>query len=111
MKELSTDEIVSSPKLKSLIKEMRDRIEKLENLVFQAKDILNLEEAAMFIGVKRSQLYKLTHSRAIPYFKPSGKLVYFEKSELLDWLKQNPVMSQKQIDLEAKETVSRLSMK
>jgi hypothetical protein len=40
-----------------------------------------------------------------------GKLVYFEKSELLDWLKQNPVMSQKQIDLAAKETVSRLSMK
>jgi excisionase family DNA binding protein len=86
-------------------------IEILESMVFNAKEILTAEEAALFIGVTRSQLYKLTHLKAIPYFKPMGKLVYFEKSELLDWLKQNPVMSQKQIDLAAKETVSRLSMK
>lgn len=105
------DEKVIPSKLKSLYKELTERIEKLENLVFQTKDVLNLEEAAIFLGVKRSQLYKLTHAHAIPYFKPSGKLVYFEKSDLLEWLRQNPVKSQKQIDIAAKETIARLSMK
>jgi hypothetical protein len=47
----------------------------------------------------------------IPYYKPSGKLVYFEKSELLKWLRQNPVKSQSQIDEEAQTILSRLANK
>ena len=97
--------------LNSVIKEMQKRIEQLETSAFQAKEVFNLEEAAMFIGVTRSQLYKLTHNHAIPYFKPSGKLVYFEKSELLNWLRQNPVKSQAQIDMEAKMVLQRLGEK
>jgi excisionase family DNA binding protein len=80
-------------------------------MVYNAKEIMTLEEAAIFIGVKRSQLYKLTHMNCIPYYKPSGKLVYFEKSELLKWLRQNPVKSQSQIDEEAQTILSRLANK
>jgi excisionase family DNA binding protein len=97
--------------LQAVINEMQKRIELLETLAFQAKEVLNLEEAAMFIGVTRSQLYKLTHNHAIPYFKPSGKLVYFERAELINWLRQNPVKSQSQINMEAQTVLQRLSSK
>ena len=43
----------------------------------------------------------MTHNQVIPYFKPNNKMVYFEKSELLKWLRQNPVASQGQISEEA----------
>jgi excisionase family DNA binding protein len=103
------DEIKQNGNLNAIVKEQGKRIEQLENLLYQGKEILTLEEAALFLGVTRSQLYKLTHRHVIPYFKPTGKLVYFEKSELLEWVKQNPVKSQSQINTEAKSHMQMLA--
>mgnify|MGYP003244150642 FL=1 len=77
------------------------RVEVLENTLSAGKEVLTLEEAARFMGVTKSSLYKMTHNQVIPYFKPNNKMVYFEKSELLKWLRQNPVASQGQISEEA----------
>ena len=38
-----------------------------------------------------SHLYKLTCSKQIPFYRPNGKLVYFDRHELEGWLKQNRV--------------------
>ena len=51
---------------------------------------LNLVEAAKFLDLSRSHLYKLTSERKIPHFKPNGKKIYFDKSELVQWLKRKP---------------------
>ncbi len=40
----------------------------------------------MYIGVSESMLYKLTSSKEIPHYKPRGKMVYFAKEELDEWL-------------------------
>lgn len=108
---LSEEHSTSDGKMNVTMKELLKRIETLENLIYQSKEVLNLEEAAKFIGVTRSQLYKLTHNHLVPYYKPSGKLVYFEKVELLKWLRQNPVLSQAQIESEANLHLQRLALK
>ena len=41
--------------------ELQERIDKLESICFASKEVLNLEEAAAFLGVKKSTLYKMTH--------------------------------------------------
>ena len=51
---------------------------------------LTLPEAAKFLDLSRSHLYKLTSERKIPHFKPNGKKIYFDKSELVQWLKSKP---------------------
>lgn len=61
----------------------------LENLLIPAKETLTLEEAAVFLGMKRSTLYKMTHEHTIPFYRPNGKMIYFEKSDLLEWVRQN----------------------
>ena len=76
---MEKEERLYSVNNKALMKELFERIEALENIVFQSKEVLNLEEAAIFIGCTRSMLYKMTHERTIPFYKPSGKLVYFER--------------------------------
>ncbi|CAN5664462.1 hypothetical protein BH10BAC2_BH10BAC2_02130 [soil metagenome] len=53
------------------------------------KEILNFQEAAVFLGISKSSLYKITSTRRIPFYVPSGKLLYFKKKELEDWLLQN----------------------
>lgn len=68
------------------IAELQERVNRLENLCYAAKEVLNLEEAATFLGIANSTLYKMTHENHLPYFKPSGKFIFFEKKALLDWV-------------------------
>lgn len=55
------------------------------------KEILNMEEVALYTGLKKSYLYKLTSSRAIPHYKPTGGCCFFKRAEIEDWLTANPV--------------------
>ena len=43
------------------------------------------------MGLSRSQLYKLAKNGHIPHYRPSGKLLYFNKQELDEWLCRNQV--------------------
>lgn len=63
-----------------------------------SKEIFNLEEAAVFLGMTKSQLYKLTHRRTIPFYKPTGKLVVFVRQELIDWVKASREATTEEID-------------
>jgi excisionase family DNA binding protein len=54
-----------------------------------AKTILNHAEASEYTGISSSTLYKLTSARSIPHYKPSGKLNYYKKEELDQWLLSN----------------------
>ena len=62
---------------------------------------LTLPEAAKFLDLSPSHLYKLTSERKIPHFKPSGKKIYFDKSELVQWLKRNPARTQEETEEKA----------
>ena len=77
------------------------RVEVLENTLSAGKEVLTLEEAARFMGVTKSSLYKMTHEQTIPYYKPNGKMVYFEKAELLTWIRRNAIASKAQVSEEA----------
>lgn len=90
---------------------LQGRIESLENLLHQGKDVLTLEEAAKFMGIARSSLYKMTHEQAIPFYKPNGKMIFFEKTDLLAWVRQNRVSSQQEISEEAARHMQLLSHK
>ena len=35
------------------------------------------------------QVYKLTSGKEIPHYKPRGKMIYFAKEDLDEWLLQN----------------------
>lgn len=62
-----------------------------DNIAICHKEILTLEEAAQYTGMKKSYLYKLTASKAIPHYKPNGKNCFFKRTELEAWLMSNPV--------------------
>lgn len=50
------------------------------------RNLLTTTEAAKYLGLKPSYLYKLVMRRAIPYYKPNGKLCFFSKADLDTWL-------------------------
>lgn len=58
------------------------------------KEILTAEETADFLGISKNYLYKLTHRREIPYYRPNGKLIYFERADLMAWMRRNRVATE-----------------
>ncbi len=63
--------------------------------------LLTTTEAAHYLGVKPSYLYKMMMRRAIPYYKPGGKLCFFAKEDLDAWLTSIRIKSQSEIENEA----------
>ncbi len=61
------------------------------NIINCTKEVLTSEEAARYMGISKSYLYKLTMRQEIPHFKPMGKMCYFNRAELEAWLQQNRV--------------------
>lgn len=65
------------------------------------RNLMTTTEAARYLGLKPSYLYKMMMRRVIPYYKPGGKLCFFAKEDLDAWLKRVRVKSQAEIDSEA----------
>ena len=78
-----------------------ERLDRIERLLFTNKEVLTFEEACEYTGISRSYLYKLTASNNIPHSKPNGKMIFFEKKKLNEWLLQNSIKSNDDIEAEA----------
>ena len=68
--------------------ELLRRLSNIERLLEERKTKpLNLVEAAKYLSISQSHLYKLTSQRKIPSHKPNGKYLYFFKEELDEWVR------------------------
>lgn len=76
---------------------MEKRVAEIEETLFLHKQVFSFEEASKFLNLSKSYLYKLTSGGLIPHYKPQGKMLYFEKAELEEWLRRNPVRSQQEV--------------
>lgn len=56
-----------------------------QNLISQ-KEILTAEEVAAYTGLKVRYIHNLVSLQAIPHYKPRGKMLYFKKEEINNWL-------------------------
>ena len=67
----------------------------------ETKKVLTFEEAANYMGMSKSCLYKMTSQKIVPHYKPNGKLIFFELDELERWLMSVRVKPQCEIEEEA----------
>ena len=85
---------------------MEENIKKVADLVtantiFCTKEVLTSDEAARYMGISKSYLYKLTMKNDIPFYKPMGKMCYFNRLELEKWLQSNRVATGGEINQQA----------
>ena len=64
----------------------------------QTKELYDFEEACQYLGVSNSHLYKLTSQKKIPYYQPTGKKVYFKKSEIDSWITKSKIADENSIE-------------
>ena len=80
-------------------KNVFDKLTAIESLLVATQPKpLTLKEAAEFLDFSRSYLYRLTSQGRVPCYKPEGKRVYFDRAELVNWLKRNRIRPQEEIE-------------
>jgi len=67
---------------------------------FLNNKVLNLDQACEYLGYKKSYVWKLTSAGIIPYSKPNGKKLFFDREKLEEWMLSNASKShaERQID-------------
>ena len=85
-----------------------NHIEKLlsEQSLLQ-KQVLNFNEACLYLDISQSHLYKLTSTKQVPHFCPQGKRLYFKRTELDEWLQRNRKSAADEIDQAATDYIIR----
>lgn len=79
-----------------------EKLEKLEQRIGEQnllmKEVLNFNDACNYLDISASHLYKLTSQKLIPHFCPQGKKLYFNRTELDEWLQRNRQTSTDEIE-------------
>ena len=92
-----------NPQIKTKMSEELKQVADLitANTIFTTKEVLTSDEAARYLGISKSYLYKLTMQQKIPHYKPMGKMCYFNRQELEAWLQTNRVSTSEEIEQKA----------
>lgn len=86
-----------------IIHQQRELKEAISLNIAQQKEMLNVQELSDYIGMSTSSIYKLVYNNVIPFYKPNGKILYFDREEINTWLHQNKSQSVSQIEQQALE--------
>ncbi len=90
---------------------IEQKIDELLNLVrlqnTLQKNVLDMDEAVLFTGYKKSTLYQKCHKGELPYYKPSGKKAFFKKSDLEAFLLRYRIKSNQEISDEVQNELMR----
>lgn len=69
------------------------------------KEFLTTKEAATYLGMALSYLYKMTSRKSIPFYTPTGKKIYFKKSELDEWMNSSRVATNEEVESMAQSSL------
>lgn len=73
------------------LSEITIKLDELQAATYSSKLILTFSEGCKYLGISESHGYKLTSRLEVPFFR-SGKLIYFDRIQLEQWVKRNPVL-------------------
>lgn len=72
------------------------------------KAVLTTEEAAKYLGVTKSAIYKLTMGRKIPHYRSQGgKLLYFKREEIEGWATSCKIATKDELEAKAKSLINK----
>lgn len=82
-----------------------ERLDRIERLLLCNKKVFTFDEVCEYTGFSRSYIYKLTASGNIPHSKPNGKVLFFEKNKIDQWLLENAIQTNAEIASKANQHI------
>ncbi|MFZ5978987.1 MAG: DNA-binding protein [Hydrotalea sp. AMD] len=68
---------------------------------FQNKRVLTFEEGCQYLGYAKSYVYKMTANGILPFSKPNGKRIFFDREKLEAWMLSNSNTSYQEKQIQA----------
>lgn len=68
---------------------------------FSNNRVLTFEQGCQYLGYAKSYVYKLTSAGILPYSKPNGKSIFFDRELLEKWMLSNANSSHEERQIEA----------
>lgn len=81
----------------------------IKQLLSLQKKMWTVDDFCTYTDISKAYAYHLTATGKVKFYRPFGKLIFFDADEVIEFLKQNPVESNKTIT--AKATKSLLNFK
>lgn len=75
--------------------------ELLNKVSLNTKTVWTVDEVCEYTGISKNYLYKLTSNKIIPYYKPTGGMIFFDRKEIENWMLQNRQSTKDEIESEA----------
>lgn len=73
--------------LKTISETILQKLSTIEDLLKRKDDKpLTFKDACAYLGYAPSYLYKLTYKNIVPHYKPTGKIIFFSKNEIDEWI-------------------------
>ena len=92
-----------------MLKQVQHQLNKIEQLVTSINqnetEFMDINEASKFLRLKKSTLYQFVFKRQIPHHKCTKKLL-FKKSELIDWVEKDRVLTIAELEQTMKQTIN-----
>lgn len=86
--------------IKSFIETKFEELQK--QLIMNSKNVWSVKELAHYTGLSRGYIYNLVASHKIPHYKTDGgKLTFFKKQEIENWLCASYVPTYKEMEQKA----------
>lgn len=78
--------------LEQIMQRLDKRLDEIKRLtLLQTKKALTVEDVANLTGYSKAYVYKLTSEGRLPYYKPNGKAIYFDRDEIERYMLSNRV--------------------
>lgn len=68
---------------------------------FSNNKVLTFEQGCQYLGYAKSYVYKLLSGGILPFSKPNGKSIFFDREKLEAWMLSNPHTSRQEKEIEA----------
>ncbi|WP_207512034.1 helix-turn-helix transcriptional regulator [Longitalea luteola] len=64
-------------------------LQEIKQLLALQKRVLNLNEFCTYTGISKAYAYHLTSTGKVKFYRPFGKMIYFDVEDVVEFLKQN----------------------
>lgn len=82
-------------------KKFFDELAEIKSLITVSNaEFIGVDEASKHLGLSRTYLYSLVHKGILPFYKPNGKKIYFNKLELNNWIAKSKIKTAEELEIE-----------
>ena len=78
--------------------ELDIRLKNIEKMsVLAAKRMLSVKDVALLTGFAEAYVRKLVQESKLPYYRPMGKMIFFDREEIDSFLRTNRIPSAQEL--------------